>query len=170
MSHRLVVGLAVVLATLAPSGAAQAPAPSDAWLAFEGNWSASGQVHSMAIDSSNTAVVLAVSGPVFLSRTGGMSRGFSGAAIAFDDGEGASVGRAVWTDERGDRLVSRLQGQSFGSGGRFSGTFTGGTGRYSGATGDYTFAWQYVVKTPDGGIQGRTVGLTGRVRAGGDRR
>ncbi len=168
MRRGLSAGLAAVLLTLAPLGSAQPPASSDAWLAFEGHWSASGQFHSMPLYASKTAVVLALSGPVFLSKTGGMSHGFSGAAIAFDDGEGVSVGRAVWTDEHGDTLVSRLQGQAFGSGGRFSGTFIGGTGRYAGATGDYTFTWQYVVRTADGEIQGRTLGLSGRVRAGGE--
>jgi len=75
------------------------------------------------------------------------------------------VGRAVWTDEHGDRLFSRLQGEPLETGKRIVGTITGGTGRYAGLEGEYSFTWQYVVVgAEDGQIQGRGVRLEGRVR------
>ena len=99
----------------------------------------------------------------------GLSRGFLSQAIGFDDGQGLSVGRSVWTDEHGDRLFSRLEGESLRTGKRFVGTITGGTGRYLGLEGDYSFTWQYVVAGEDaaGVIQGRAVDLSGRVHRGG---
>ena len=76
-----------------------------------------------------------------------------------------SVGRAVWTDERGDRIYSRLKGEPLATGRRIVGTITGGTGRYEGLEGEYSFTWQYVVvAAEDGQIQGRAVRLEGRVR------
>ena len=42
------------------------------------------------------------------------------------------VGRAVWTDERGDQVFSELKGEWVGTGNRIVGTFIGGTGRYAG--------------------------------------
>jgi len=84
--------------------------------------------------------------------------------IGFDDGQGVSLGRAVWTDEHGDRIHSRLKGEPLATGRRIVGTITGGTGRYEGLEGEYAFTWQYVVAAEDGVIQGRAVRLEGRVR------
>ena len=94
----------------------------------------------------------------------GLSRGFHGQAIGFDDGQGLSVGRAVWTDENGDRLFSRLKGEPLQTGKGLVGTITGGTGRYVGLEGEFSFTWQYVVSMEDGAFQGRSLGLKGRVR------
>ncbi len=48
------------------------------------------------------------------------------------------------------------------------GTITGGTGRYAGLEGEYSFTWQYVIAREDGAgvIQGRAADLSGRVRRG----
>jgi len=70
----------------------------------------------------------------------------------------------VWTDEHGDRLFSRLKGEPLQTGKGLVGTITGGTGRYAGLEGEYSLTWQYVVPAEDGLIQGRSVGLQGRVR------
>jgi hypothetical protein len=110
------------------------------------------------------AAIVEISGAVVLTIGEGLSRGFRGEAIGFDDGQGLSVGRSVWTDENGDRLFSRLRGEPLQTGNRLVGTITGGTGRYAGLEGEYSFAWQYVVPAEDGFIQGRSVGLKGRVR------
>ena len=94
----------------------------------------------------------------------GLSGGFRGEAVGFDDGEGLSVGRSVWTDENGDRLFSRLKGEAIETGRRIVGSITGGTGRYAGLSGEYSFTWQYVLAAEDGRIQGRAVDLSGRIR------
>jgi len=106
-----------------------------------------------------------LSGAVVL--TVGVARGFRGEVIGFEDGANLSVGRCVWTDEHGDRVFSTLTGETIGAGRRFTGTITGGTGRYAGITGEYTLEWQYVVDAELGAVQGRAVGLKGRYRAGG---
>ena len=109
----------------------------------------------MAIEGGAEAAVVELWGAVALSRGDGLSRGFHGQAVGFDDGQGVSVGRAVWTDERGDRIYSRLKGEPLATGRRIVGTITGGTGRYAGLEGEYSFTWQYVVAAEDGAIQGR---------------
>ena len=85
-------------------------------------------------------------------------------AIAFDDGRTLSVGRAVWTDARGDRVFSELKGEPVATGRRILGTITGGTGRYGGVVGDYELTWQYVAQDDDDAVQGRAVDLRGRIR------
>jgi hypothetical protein len=81
-----------------------------------------------------------------------------------------SVGRAVWTDGRGDRIFSELKGEPLQTGRRISGTITGGTGRYAGVTGDYELTWQYVISTEGEIVQGRATDLRGRFRAAEGRR
>jgi hypothetical protein len=156
--------LAFVLATLRAAGAGQESLPPDAWRVFEGTWSASGRRESVPVEDGAEAAVVELRGALALTRGDGLPRGFHGQAIGFDDGQGVSFGRAVWTDERGDRVYSRLKGEALATGRRIVGTITGGTGRYDGLEGEYSFTWQYVVAAEEGTIQGRAVGLQGRVR------
>jgi hypothetical protein len=149
---------------LAGPAAAQATPPGDGWLAFEGSWAISGQRHTVPAEGGATAAVFEGSGAVALAKADGLSHGFRGEAVTFDDGLGVSLGRAVWTDEHGDRLFSRLKGEQLETGKRIVGTITGGTGRYAGLEGEYSFTWQYVLSAEDGAIQGRGVRLQGRVR------
>jgi hypothetical protein len=165
----VVLVLAVTGVTI-PSARQQAPPPADEWRTVEGSWIASGQRRTLPTDAGRTAATSYLSGAVVLTAAAGTSRGFQGEVITFDDGAGVSVGRAVWTDERGDRIFSRLDGDAMRAARRIVGTVTGGTGRYSGIEGEYAFEWQYVVQGEDGAIQGHTVGLKGRFHTKGDAR
>ena len=78
----------------------------------------------------------------------------------------ALIGRAVWTDDRGDQVFSELKGNGTSTGSQFVGTFIGGTGRYAGATGSYEFSWRFVLETEDGTVQGQSMGLNGTIRVG----
>jgi hypothetical protein len=160
----LVVGLPVVLAALSPATPAEETPPGIS-VSFAGTWSASGRRQTVAVEGGAAAAVVELSGAVVLTTDGGLSPGFRGEAVGFDDGEGLSVGRAVWTDAHGDRVFSRLRGEPLGAGKRVFGTITGGSGRYAGLVGEYSFAWQYVVSATDdsGVIQGRATSLEGRV-------
>jgi hypothetical protein len=155
-------GLALALATLVPAAASRGDA-AGGWQSLEGSWSVSGRRHTVPVDGGSAAVV-EVSGAVVLTSGEGLSRGFGGEAVGFDDGQGVSLGRAVWTDEHGDRIYSRLTGEPLETGRRIVGTITGGTGRYAGVEGEYSFTWKYVLAAEDGAIQGRAVGLKGRFR------
>jgi hypothetical protein len=86
--------------------------------------------------------------------------------IALVDSATGMQGRSVWTDERGDQVFGELRGEGTAERNRIAGTILGGTGRYAGATGSYEFSWQFVMEAEDGSIQGRAVGLKGRVRPG----
>jgi hypothetical protein len=162
------VSLALALCGL-DSSAAQQPAAAEPWRTFGGTWSVSGKRHAVAIEGDGLAAVIAVSGAVALTSGEGLSRGFHGEVLGFDDGEGVSMGRAVWTDERGDRIFSRLRGEPLQTGKRFFGTITGGTGRYAGLEGEYSLTLQYVLPWEEGDVHGRAIGLTGRVRRAGAR-
>ena len=154
------------LALLAVTSAA-AVSTQEGWRTFEGSWSATGRRESVPIEGEGAAAIVHVSGALVLALGDGLSRGFQADVIAFHDGVASSVGRAVWTDERGDRVFSTLEGEALETGRRIRGTITGGTGRYEGLSGEYTLSWQYVVRAEDGAIQGRSADLKGRYRVRG---
>lgn len=160
------VTLTFTVSALVLSARAQAPA-ADGSRAFQGTWTATGQLQTLPTETGRPAAVVRLSGTVTLSGdTTGLSRGFRGEAIAFDDGRSTNVGRAVWTDARGDRIFSELKGEPVQTGRRIAGTITGGTGRYAGVTGEYELTWQYVVQSEDETVNGRATDLRGRFRIG----
>ena len=171
MSHRaaLVAGsLALALTGLRPAVAGQEPPAAPAWRAFEGTWSATGRRQVVAIEGGAVAAIVEISGAVVLTSGEGLSRGFRGEAIGFDDGQGLSVGRAVWTDENGDRLFSRLKGEPLQTGqgpGRARSRAARAATRASKASSRSPGSTSFRRRTAS--IQGRAVGLKGRVRRAG---
>jgi len=147
-----------------PPRRAAAPPADTTWLEFTGSWTAAGQRRVLAMGPGRTASVLSLSGSAMLAGPSRPGVGFRAEAVVLTDDVTGGTGRAVWTDERGDQVYSELSGGAAGSDGAVRGTIVGGTGRYAGATGEYTFTWQYLMENEDGTVQGRTVGLRGRVR------
>ena len=157
-------------AQTAPPRAPAAPgaAPATSGQAFEGTWSATGQRQTLLTEGGQPAVTVQLSGAVAITTGAGLSRGFRGEVIGFDDGGGVVAGRALWTDEKGDRIFSVLRGEGLAAAGRLlRGTIVGGTGRYAGVTGEYEFHWHHLLATDGGVVSGRAGDLRGRVRPGG---
>jgi hypothetical protein len=144
------------------AGRAEQPAGTG----FEGSWSATGRRQTLPTENGETAATVQLSGPVTLSAGDGLSRGFQGELIGFDDGRSVPAGRWVWTDRRGDRVFGEIAGDRLGTGHLFKATITGGTGHYAGIAGRFTFTWKYVVSGEDGEIQGRTSDLKGEYQRG----
>ncbi|MDH4347294.1 MAG: hypothetical protein OEW17_00670 [Gemmatimonadota bacterium] len=164
-----VIALALMAGAIACGGDGAPPAQlpaGDQWHPFTGSWTASGTRHTLHLGGEHDAAVIDVSGSMLLAGPGKPGRGFRADAIGFADDAEGFVGRAVWTDEQGDQVFSSLTGERVGTRSHLTGTFTGGTGRYAGATGEYQFEWQYLIEAEEGLVQGRAVGLTGRVRIG----
>jgi hypothetical protein len=136
------------------------------WHAFEGTWTAAGTRRTLRLGPDERAAIFELTGSVLLTGAERPAVGFRAQAIGFSDSRAGMQGRCVWTDERGDRVYSELRGEFVGTGNHIVGTFIGGTGRYAGVTGDYTFQWQYVVDTEDGAVSGRVVDLKGRAQLG----
>ncbi len=169
-SYRLTLGTAAVLAlVLSGAGAARQPQnrPATATMrTFDGTWSAAGTRELLPTDGTD-ARLSHLSGAIVLGSPDALGTvGMLGEVIAFEDGHGLSVGRAVWTDSRGDRVYSALTGEPIEGGRRIRGTFTGGTGRYARASGTYEFSWQYVVETGEFAVQGRAGDLHGHFTLG----
>lgn len=136
----------------------------EAWQSFEASLSASGRRETLAVENGRTALVLRLSGTLVVTRSDGLGKGFRAEFLGFDDGNGTGTARAVWTDDSGDRIFSRMVGAQMQTGRRTMATITGGTGRYAGLTGTYTFAWQYVLPGEQDVVQVRVSSMKGRYR------
>lgn len=168
----LVAALAAQTISPAPpvAPAAQTADSASSYQVFEATWSASGERQTLATEAGRTAVTVRLSGAVTITAGAGLGRGFRGEVIGFDDGAGLVTGRAVWTDDKGDRIFSVLTGDALTATGRpLVATITGGTGRYAGVTGEYLFRWQSLIATDGNHVSGRAVDLRGRVRGQGRR-
>jgi hypothetical protein len=163
-----IAALALSLALAAcgsPPEPASGPA-ADGWYEFQGSWIAAGRRQTLALGGDRRASIVDLTGSMLLSGPGRPGAGFRAEVVGLGDTATGFTGRAVWTDEAGDRVYSELRGQGTATGSRIDGTFVGGTGRYVGATGTYELSWQYVLEAEDGTVQGRAVGLKGRVHVG----
>ena len=138
--------------------------PDSEWRAFQGTWTATGSRNIMRLGGDRRAAVSSFDGSLVLVGPSRPGVGFRSEAIVFSDTVTGLVGRAVWTDEHGDRAYSELRGEGSATNNKIIGTFMGGTGRYAGATGSYEFSWRFVLENEDGAVQGQSVGLKGRVR------
>lgn len=139
---------------------------------FEGTVTASGRRETLAVEDGRVATTLRLSGSLVVTRVegiDGLGKGFRADFIGFDDGSGTGAARAVWTDDAGDKIFSRMVGADMRAGRQSSATITGGTGRYSGITGTYTFTWQYVMADEHGVVHIRAVSMKGRYRKGASR-
>jgi hypothetical protein len=86
--------------------------------------------------------------------------------IGFDDGGTLLAGRAILTNERGDRIYCSLRAEPIGTGRRATATITGATGRFAGLEGSFSFAWQYVVDVRGEEFSARAVNIEGLTRGG----
>ena len=159
---RAAIALCVLLGPVLPAPAQT----SEGERAFSGSWSATGQQETIPTEGVRAASIVRLSGSLVLTGGSGLSRGFRGEAIGFDDGAAVRLVRSVWTDDRGDRIFSEIRGEPLEKGRRWIGTITGGSGPYARMSGEYELTWQYVIRTEDGAFQGRAADLKGRFRLG----
>lgn len=156
---RLLPALVAGLLALPLSGAE----PAEGWIAFEATWSAAGHRRVLRAGDREAATTH-LSGTMTVLRGEGLRRGFRGEAIGYSDGAAFGVGTLVLTDDHGDRVFCDLREQTSPGGTVYAGTIRGGSGAYSGVTGSFSFRWRHLVTTPEGEVQGMTVGLAGRYR------
>jgi len=137
---------------------------SEEWHEFQGTWTAAGSRTIMRLGGDRLASIAHFEGSLLLAGASRPGVGFRSEAILLNDSVTGLVGRAIWTDDKGDQAFSELRGGGTATDNKIVGTFMGGTGRYSGATGTYEFSWRFLLETEDGTVQGQSIGLNGRIR------
>src|SRR5258705_5050483 len=126
-----------------PPQAEPKAASAGEWRAFEGTWSAAGKRHTLELGPDHQASSFYLTGSLLLSGPQRLGVGFRAQAIGLSDSRTGMSARCVWTDEDGDEVFSELKGATVATGGLVEGAIIGGTGRYAGVTGEYSFHWQY---------------------------
>ncbi len=120
----------------------------------------------MQLESGHQAGTFRATGSLLLEGKQRLKRGFKADVIGFSDNLTGMQGRAVWTDERGDKVFSELHSEGDITTTAIAGKFLGGTGRYANITGEYTFKWKRLIKGENGEISGRVVDFKGWARLG----
>lgn len=138
--------------------------PAGDWRPFAATWTLSGDRAILPTEGDRPSSIVHLTGPLTLTSGQGLGRGLLGEVIGFDDGGTLLAGRAVFADEHGDRIYCVLAAEPIGAGRRATATIKGGTGRFAGLEGSFTFAWQYVVNPESGEISARTANVEGRTR------
>jgi hypothetical protein len=149
-----------------PSVPATETPSSGEWHTFQGTWSASGTRQTLSLETNHRASIFDLEGSLLLTGGQGLGVGFQARAVGLTDSLTGMQGRCVWTDERGEKVYSKLNGEFVETGNHIVGTILGGTGRYAGVTGEYSFEWRFIIESEDGIVSGRAVDLKGRARLG----
>ena len=169
LSSVWVVALAGLLVMSACGRAPHTPeslSAGDDWHDFQGTWTAAGSRHRISVGDGRRASAAKFEGSLMLAGPSRPAVGFRAEALVLNDTATGLVGRAVWTDDRGDQIFSELTGNGDSTGNKIIGKFVGGTGRYSGASGEFEFSWRFVLETEDGTVQGQSRGLSGTIHVG----
>ena len=138
----------------------------DEWHDFQGTWTATGSRTIIPLGDGRRASTSKFEGSLLLAGPSRPAVGFRAEALVLNDTATGLIGRAVWTDDRGDQIFSELTGNGTSTGNKLAGTFIGGTGRYAGATGSYGFSWRFVLEAEDGTVQGQSMALSGTIHVG----
>jgi hypothetical protein len=162
----VVVLLGALLAGCGEQPSTAGAAPAGGWQEFSGSLSAAGRRTVLHLGPQRRVAVVDATGSLLLDGPTRPAPGFQMQVLSFSDELTGTLGRAVWTDERGDQVYSELEGVREGDDIRITGRFVGGSGRYAGATGEYAFEWQYLIESESGQVQGRAVGFAGRMHTG----
>lgn len=100
----VVIASVVAVAACSPSGAPpEAPTFATEWRDFQGMWTAVGSRHAIRLGDDQRASIANFEGTALLSGVSRPAVRFRAEAIVLNDSVSGMVGRAVWTDDRGDQ-------------------------------------------------------------------
>lgn len=131
---------------------------------FTGTLTATGTRQTLPFEANRQAAIFKLTGSLLLKGTERPNLGFKVDILGFSDTTSGMIGRSVWTDQKGNQAFSEIQAKEVGPGRRVEGRFIGGTGRYTGVSGEYSFTWHYLTNSQEGEVSGRIDDLQGWAR------
>ena len=154
----------IALALAASSTVAVASTWTERKGTFFADWDVSGTVHLIEFENSGVVAGGGHTGIVMIHSSEGPVRAFDTDCVAYADDK-RSHGRCVWTGPLGDLVYVELKGSGLAGFGRTRGTFVGGTGKYDGIEGGFSFEWNYnVSRGQDATFDGYTLEMQGNYR------
>jgi hypothetical protein len=160
----MLLGVAACSPPVPPTPAASAAAPAPEQRNFTGTWTVSGTRQTLDMGPGRRVEAFRLGGALMLTGEQRLGLGFRSDVIGLSDNQTGLQGRSVWTDERGDQVFSELSSATTGPGILIQGRIIGGTGRFAGVSGEYSFKWHPLVVSDDGGVSGRVADLKGWAR------
>ena len=154
---------------MAACGRTESPKPvlvAGEWREFEGSWNAAGNRRTIPLGAERKGSIVDLSGTMLLAGPGRPGVGFRSEVIALVDSETGLVGRGVWTDEHGDQVFSELKGEGTAAEKPHRGDDPGRHGPVCRRDGFLRVLLAIRDRVGGRSIQGRAVGLKGRVRLG----
>ena len=134
---------------------------------FKGSWTAVGSAQTLVLDETRSATILRLQGNITTESSAGLTPDLQSDCVGLNlkQAQRIGVGRCVWIDTDGDRMISEISGVLTGTVSKLRGLFIGGTGKYAGLEGDYELEWQYLSAIEEEGtINGYSTSLTGNWR------
>jgi len=129
---------------------------------FRASWNVSGTIHLMEFKDRGWVAAGRHEGTIILQTDKGQIPTFETECVAFADESQGGVGRCVWESTDGDLIYVETSSSGMGGLGRSRGKFVGGTGRFDGITGGFSFEWNYNVSGwEDASFDGYTLAMTG---------
>jgi len=160
-----IIGLLAVVIWLVAGGPAYAAWPEERAGAFDAYWAMSGTVHTVEVTGRGMAAAGGLTGTVTVQTSEGPVPSFETDCVIFADDKSGGTGRCVWTGTSGDQVFVELRSSGPVGSGHARGSFTGGTGRFEGIDGQFTFEWNYSVRGgSDASLDGATLAMRGRYR------
>ena len=131
---------------------------------FEGRWEVVGKAMKIELGPSRTVSIVRFEGAIVLEGSvRGLARGFRAECVGLLDEVTGSVGRCVWRDRFDDEIWSELGSRSTDSSRSSRASFLGGTGKFEGIQGEFSFNWLYMVPaTEEGAVRGYSTDVSGR--------
>ena len=164
LATALLLGISACGPSSPPPLPGAAPAVDPEHRHFTGTWSVSGTRQTLDMGPGHRVEAFRLGGSLMLTGEQRLGLGFRSDVIGLADNQTGMQGRSVWTDERGDQVFSELSSATTGPGNLIQGRIVGGTGRFAGVSGDYSFNWHPLVVSEDGGVSGRVIDLKGSAR------
>ena len=131
---------------------------------FQGRWEVVGKAMKIDLGTSRSVSVARFEGAVVLEGSAqGLARGFRANCVGLQDQSTGGLGRCVWKDRFDDEIWSEIESRSTGSSRSSQAKFVGGTGKFEGIEGEFSFEWIYMIPaSEEGPVRGYSTRVSGR--------
>lgn len=153
--------LLMVSAGCGPSDRSGPPASMVGAHAFSGRWTVMGKRHRLGFVEGRRVTTFHARGAIHMTGGDGVLGDLNAELVGLTDSLTGCSARCVWSNASGERIFSEISGNLVGRGGRAEGKIVGGTGKFVGAGGTFSFTWASFIVENETRVDGFTNDLSG---------